>query len=222
MTSGFSARREVDFGRLLTRSFENLWAIRMQVAAYLAVVAGFAFALPLLGEGITGGGGFALYLFGQYWLFQALLKARGMLETPRLHLFAFFGLAFVLIWPIMFGLAALFLPGLFLVARWIAAPAFVVARGRGVFAAAGDSWQAVRGQTGKIAGAVVIMFLIVSAFGAMTGGINGALSGLDAYREAKPLDLIEAHIFPLLLLGLSVATYELLGPEDTMIEDVFG
>jgi hypothetical protein len=216
------ARREASFGTLMSRSFENLWTIRKEVAIYLVVVAVCAFTLPLLGVGVTGGGGFVAYLAGQYWLYQSFLKARGMLETPRYHLFAFFLLAAMLIFPIMFGLAALLLPGLFLVARWIAAPCFVAARGDNAIAASGASWDAVRGHTAKLAGAVVTMFLITSALSVVTGGLGGVLSGMEAYTSARPLDLIEAHLLPLLLLGLSTATYELLGPEDTMIEDVFG
>jgi len=222
MSAFVSPRRDASFGTLLSRAFENLWLIRKQVAIYLIVVALCAFTMPLLGQAITGGGGFALYLVGQYWLYQSFLKARGMLETPRYHLFAFFLLAVLLIFPIMFGLAALVLPGLFLVARWIAAPCFVAARGQGAISAAGASWDAVRGHTGKIAGAVVIMFLITSALGLVTGGLSRLVSGIEAYSGAKPFDLIDVHLLPLLLLGLSTATFELLGPEDTMIEDVFG
>jgi hypothetical protein len=217
-----SPAREADVPTLVSRSFENLWAIRLQVAVYLSGVAFFAFAMPLLGSGITGGGGFALYLFGQYWLFQTLLKRRGLLETQAFHIVAFFALAAVLIIPILLGLAALLLPGLFLVARWIAAPAFVAGRGEGAFAAADSSYQTVRGHTAKIAGIVVMMALITSAFGTLTAGFDGLLAGVDAYRTAKPLDVIGVHLFPLMLLGLSVAVYELLGPRDTMIEEVFG
>jgi hypothetical protein len=225
LNTPYAPRRELDFGTLISRSFENLWLIRKEIAIFLAIVAMAAFTLPLLGQSLASGAGFVSYFVGQYWLYQTLLRARGMLETPRYHLFAFIFLAALLIFPILFGIAAFLLPGLFLVARWIAAPAFVAARGRGAIGAAGDSWQAVRGHTAKIGGAVVIMFLITSFVGAITGGIGGiggALAGLDAYRAAKPLDLIEAHIFPLLLLGLSTATYELLGPRDAMIEEVFG
>ncbi|WP_324075275.1 MAG: hypothetical protein RSE14_00820 [Erythrobacter sp.] len=214
--------READFGLLVSRSFENLWAIRKPVAIYLAVVAVAAFTIPLLGIGFTSGGGVVIYLFGQYWLFQALLKTRGLLETQGNHLAPFLLLAMLLIGPIMVGIFALILPGLFLVARWIAAPAFVAARGGSAWAAAGGSWQTVRGHTGKIASIVVMMFLIASLFGTLGAAAGGLFAGIAAYRAAQPLNLIEAHLFPLMLLGLSVAVYELLGPRNTMIEDVFG
>jgi hypothetical protein len=222
MNTPYAGPRQLDFGTLLSRSFENLWLVRKEIAIYLVIVTVAAFTLPLVGQSLAGGAGIGSYLIGQYWLFQSLLKARGMLETTRNHILAFVGLAALLIFPIMFGIAAFVLPGLFLVARWIAAPSFVAARGRGVFAAAGDSWETARGNTGKLAGAVVVMFLIVSFLGTLTGLIDGTLTGLGADSKAKPLDLIELQLLPLLLLGLSVATYELLGPKDTMIEDVFG
>lgn len=217
-----SAAREADFGLLVSRSFENLWVIRKQVAIYLAIVAAATFTIPLLGIGFNSGGGLVIYLFGQYWLFQALLKKRGMLETQGNHLAPFFLLALMLIGPIMLGIFALILPGLFLVARWIAAPAFVAARGGSAWTAAKSSWETVRGHTAKIAGIVVMMFLIASLFGTLGAAVGGLFDAVAAYRKAQPLNLVEAHLFPLMLLGLSVATYELLGPRDTMIEDVFG
>ncbi len=221
MNQTIGLKPELDFGTLMRRSFENLWLIRKEVLGYLAIFAVFAFVVPLISENI-GGGGIAGYLIGQYWLFESLLKRRGLVVSPKRHFFAFFGLAIILILPIILGLTLFVLPGLFLLARWIAAPAFVVALGRGSFAAAVDSWHAVRGHTGPIAGAVAIMFVAVSALGTVTSALEGSLSFVDAYRRTKPLDLIELQFLPLLLLGISTATYELLGPRDAMIEDVFG
>lgn len=212
----------LSFGTLMSRSFENLWLIWREVLAYIAAAAVLGFAQPLVGVNISGIIGFIAYFVGQYWLFHGLLKRRGMLETGRWHVFAFVGLALVLAIPIFLGLAALVLPGLFLAARWIAAPAFVVARGEGVFSAINDSWRTARGNTGKLAEAVVVMFLITIALSIITSGIESALSGLDFYRGARPIDLIEAQLLPLLLLGLSTATYELPGQQDTTIEEVFG
>lgn len=217
-----NAAREADFGLLVSRSFENLWAIRKPVAIYLAIVAVAAFTIPLLGTGFTSGGGVVIYLIGQYWLFKELLKERGLLETQGNHLAPFLLLALLLIGPIMVGIFALVLPGLFLVARWIAAPAFVAARGGSAWAAARGSWQAVRGHTATIAGIVVVMFLIASLLGTLASALGGLFDAVAAYREARPVNLIEAHLFPLMLLGLSVAVHELLGPRDTMIEEVFG
>ena len=85
-------------------------------------------------------------------------------------------LAMLLIGPIMLGIFALILPGLFLVARWIAAPAFVAARGGSAWAAAGASWQTVRGHTGKIASIVVMMFLIASLFGTLGAAVGAVLA----------------------------------------------
>lgn len=212
----------LSFGTLMTRSFENLSLIWREILAYIAAAAVLGFALRLAGENISGIIGFIAYFVGQYWLFHALLKRRGMLGTESKHFFAFVGLALVLAIPIMLGLAALVLPGLFLVARWIAAPAFIVARGEGVFAAIDNSSQSVRGNTVKLAEAVVVMFLIASALSIITSGIESALSGFDFYRGARPIEMIESQLLPLLLLGLSTATYELLGSEDTTIEEVFG
>lgn len=219
-TAGF-APRPLDFGTLLTRSLDNVRLIWWQVLVYLALVAVFALAAQLVGIRSVGGAGLLVYLVGQYWLYHALIKARGLIETPRYHLFAFAALAAMLIIPIMLGLAAFVLPGLFLVARWIAAPTFVVARGEGAIAAAGDSWQAVRGHTGKLVGALILAFVGSSLIGAITGLITGGVGELVG-TGANLVTQIEVHLLPLLLLALSVATYELLGPQDSSIEEVFG
>jgi hypothetical protein len=218
----YGAGRDVDFGTLLSSTFGNLRDVWREVAAYVAAVIVLAFTLPLAGTEITGLVGFVLYLAGQYWLYRRLMATRGLLETQRVHFFAFAGLALLLIIPIMIGIGLLVLPGLFLVARWIAAPAFIVARGEGAFAAAMSSWNTVRGSTLKVAGAVVLLFLLDSVLGVAASGMDQALAGIDAYDEAKPGNVIQLNLLPLLLLGLSVATYELLGPEDNSIEEVFG
>lgn len=219
MTSPYAAPRELDFGELLSLSLRNLALIWRQVLAYLAVAMLLGFSMPLMGKESTGTVGFVLYFAGQYWLFRSLLKARGLLESERIHFFGFVGLALLLILPIALGLAALFVPGLFLVALWIAAPAFIVARGEGVFAAAGASGAVVRGNTGKVMGAILVLFLIVIALFTPVELIDRALGNR---ADNTLLDRLMSQFFPLMLLGLSVAVYELLGPEDTMIEDVFG
>lgn len=222
MNYRYGAGREADFGALMSRTFGNLRDIGREVAAYVAAVVVLAFTLPLAGSEITGLLGFVLYLAGQYWLYRRLMRTRGMLETQRIHFFAFAGLAVLLIFPILFGVGLFVLPGLFLVARWIAAPAFVVARGEGAFAAAISSWSTVRGSTLSVAGAVVVLVVLDGVFGVAASGIDIMFAGVAAYSEAKPGNMIQINLLPILLLGLSTAVYELLGPEDNSIEEVFG
>lgn len=222
MNAAYATRRDVEFGALLSLTFANLALIWRQVVAYMAVAGILAFAGPLAGKELAGLIGLALYFGGQYWLYRALLRARGMLEADRIHFLAFVGLAALLIFPISLGLVLLVLPGLFLVARWIAAPSYIVARGQGAIAAAGGSWDAVRGSTGKVAGAVVLLFVLASTLGAVPNAIGRALGAATAFGDARPANVIEANILPLLLLGLSVAAYQLLGPKDNSIEEVFG
>ena len=219
MNATAAARREAQYGSLVSHSLRNLALIWKQVLAYLAAAAVLGVAMPLIGSRSTGVIGLALYFGGQYWLFHTLLKARGLVEVQRSHFLAFVALALLLIIPILFGLTLFLLPGLFLVARWIAAPAFIVARGEGAVAAAGASFDAVRGHTISVMAAIVVLMLIVIAIGTILAGIEGALGSL---ADSGVLDRLFGHLVPLVLLGLSTATYEFYGPEDTMIEDVFG
>jgi hypothetical protein len=211
--------REVRYGSLMSASLRNLWLIWPQVLAYLAVVGILGLAVPLINDRSTGIIGLFIYFAAQYWLFHSLLKKRGLMQTKRSHYISFVGLAALLILPIILGLAMLIVPGLFLVARWIAAPAFIVARGEGAFAATGISAAAVRGQTGRVMAAIIVLVLIIIAIITAMAGVDRAL-GIPAIT--KLLDTVAGHFLPLMLLGLSVATYEQLGPEDTSIEEVFG
>ncbi|MBI1403807.1 MAG: hypothetical protein GC147_11405 [Porphyrobacter sp.] len=205
----------------MSSTFLNLALIWRQVLAYLAAAALVALVAPLLGQRLSGLLLF-LYFAGQYWLFKALLKARGLLETPRNHRLAFGALALLLILPILFGLALLVLPGLFLVSRWIAAPSFIVACGLGPFAAARESWDAVRGHTLRIAVAVAALFVIASLAGAALNAAGAALGVAGPPSRNGPVGTVGLQFLPLLLLGLSVATYQLIGPRDRTIEDIFG
>jgi hypothetical protein len=217
LNARYGARRHVDFGTLVASMFANLSLVWRPLAVYVAVVAVLALVLPLAGEGVRGIPAFALYLAGQYWLFRTLLKARGLLNTQRIHGFAFLGLAAMLILPIMFGLGLLVLPGLFLTARWIAAPAFVVAQGDNPIAAASASWNAVRGHTVQVVGIIALSVIGASTIGAILRVLIGDLGG-----TLEPIEVIQLQFIPLLLFGLSTASYELLGPEDNSIEEVFG
>lgn len=222
MSTFGSSTRTANLGVLLMRSFENLWLIRARSLAYLAVVAVWALIVTPFVPVDVSALALILYLAGQYWLYHGLLKARGMIETPRHHALSFAGLALLLIVPIAFGLALLMLPGLFLVARWIAAPSYVVARGHWSVAAATESWRAVRGHTLKLMVAVIIMFVMASILGGLTDLIENLLGSVQSYRLENPVSMIELHFLPLMLLGLSTATYEQLGPQSAMIEEVFG
>lgn len=222
MNRRYGTNREASFGALVSLTFSNLRSIWRELLAYLAVVAVFAFGAPVAGGGVAPIIGVLFYFAGQYWLFRRLMITRGLQQSQRVHIFAFVGLAALLIFPIIFGLTLLFVPGLFLVARWIAAPSFIVALGDNAFRGAINSWNAVRGHSVKLMVILALMFLGVSMLGSLTYGLDWAVGNAGAYTDAKPIDVIEMQLLPLLLLGLSTATYELLGPEDNSIEEVFG
>jgi hypothetical protein len=222
MNYRYGAGREVGVGTLLSHCVGNLRAIWRELLAYMAGVVVLAFLLPLAGTELSGIPAIVGYLAGQYWLFRRVLVTRGMLETQRTHIFAFTALAALLIVPIMIGVAMFVLPGVFLVARTIAAPSFIVARGEDAFTAMRSSWQTVRGHSVAVMIVVTLIAVGTSLLGGSFNWIDGAVDSVDAYGEASPANVIQMQMLPLLLLGLSTAVYELLGPEDNSIEEVFG
>lgn len=218
MTAAVLARHEAE-PSLVSLSLQNLWLIWPQVLAYIAVATVLGLGAPITGAGQAGLADLMFHFGGQYWLFRTLLRRRGLLRTEQIHIFAFVGLALLLIIPIMFGLVMLLIPGLFLVARWIAAPAFVAARGEGPWAAAVASFAAVRGQTGAVMSAIVVLVFVLIAIMLVLVVLDRALG---SPADPALLNRVSGHFLPLMLLGLSVATYQRLGSEDTAIEDVFG
>ncbi len=219
MNGRYGMIREVGYGRLMQLTFANLRLIWRELLAYLALAIVLGLGSPLFGDKSAGFFDLLFYFAGQYWLFRSLLQKRGLLRTQRIHFLSFFGLALLLILPIFFGLAALLLPGLFLVARWIAAPAYIVARGDHAFAAASASSAAVRGQTGAVMAALIVLGLILIAIMTVMVGVDRALG---SPADIELMNRVSGHFLPLLLLGLSVATYDLLASPDTTIEEIFG
>jgi hypothetical protein len=222
----FANQKTFGVEEIFSRSCDNLRILWRELMAYIAVVIALALASPYVGGGPGGIAGFwagwGVYFGGQYWLFWRLLSSRGLLETESFRFFSFCGLAIVLIVPIMVGTIFFILPGLFLSTRWIAAPAFIVARGDGVLSAAGHSWQRVQGATLPVALIFSVMIVIWMIITALIGGLGHSLKEIESFSAMSPAEALQFHILPLLLLSLSVAVYELTARSDTTVEDVFG
>ena len=167
-----------------------------------------------------------LNITGQYWLFERILLG-GPMEGRRraLAVLGFFGLA--LISWVGTGLAMLLLiiPGLFVGGRWLMSPSFYTARGLGVFAALGESWNRTRGNTFPIALNLLVVVLLVGVAGTVLGGLTvgiDQIAGATASQAFAALfDAILGELFTVLLIAMSVGTYRLLAADGEALADVF-
>jgi len=215
---------KLSIGELMTASFAELTASRREIAAYLGVfllvdIAGALLPAPLawLGSGwllVFGG-----YFIAQYLLYRTMLRRAGHAGADnRLHIVRFVAMAFVIGLALAFAINLFLIPAIVLAARWIAAPCYVVAADKGPIAAMGESWSVTSGNTLPLSLAfsvlVLVSFALVVAFGLVEGALEAILG--------TQLELnLAMHVLPLLLMGLSVASYRRLNHEGTELAAVF-
>lgn len=128
-----------------------------------------------VGAGIGGLLVLVVVVVSQYLLWEAMLENGALMvrgRAPRRY-FAFVGLSILAAMGAGLAFLALIVPGLIVLARWVAAPAFLIRQRLGVIEAMRQSWYTVKGNTTPI----VFTFLIgVFAVGVLSGLVGaGAL-----------------------------------------------
>lgn len=151
----------------------------------------------------------------QCWLFGQMLGKR---DVSGRYL-GFLGMAIVTFMGV--GVATVFfvIPGLFLGARWLMAPAVYVDQGRGVFDALGESWQRTRGNTGTVMLALFLVLVMIVLASGTLGGLFFFAN--DSGPVAYLVEAMVSEVFSIVLLTLSVATYGLLSGQGEELAAVF-
>ena len=221
--------RLVTAGEMITGTFDQLALLKREIAIYCGafLAAGLLVDVfePL--RSIMGFATFFGYFAAQYWLYREALSKAGVMVDPRFKVFGFFGMAMILILPIMFGFNFLVIPGLLLAAKWVMAPAFHVAEERDLFSAMGASWRASENNLLALFIAFstlcVIWMVAVGILGAATSALTGTLGdfGGGTRNAANAFEWLGFHLLPIMLMGLSVAAYRALADEDTSLVAVF-
>ncbi|MXO72431.1 hypothetical protein [Alteraurantiacibacter buctensis] len=130
------------------------------VMAYLGVGAGIGGLLVLI-----------VAVVSQYLLWEAMLENGALMvrgRAPRRYL-AFVGLAILSGLGTGLAFLALVVPGLIVLARWVAAPAYLIRQRMGVIEAMRQSWYAVKGITTPIVFTFLIGVFAVSVLGGLVG-----------------------------------------------------
>jgi hypothetical protein len=212
-------------GELITAAFAELKESRREVLIYLG---GFLFLEIAAATApgplrIVGGAGglvaFGAYFVGQYLLYRLMLRRAGFVSTDgRMRIFRFIALAIVIGFALMFAVYLFVIPAIILAARWITAPCVLVASERGLFDTLGDSWKATSGNTLPLSLAFTAMFLIFMVLSVAISTLEAALDGMAGSNVTISIGY---HFLPLLLMGLSVATYRRLEGADRSLAEVF-
>lgn len=222
--------RQTDVGTLINGTFQTLLGIRREVGFYFGafLIAGLIVDIfePL--RGLVSVLTFLGYFAAQYWLYREALSKAGIAYDQRFKVFSFFGMAFILIFPIYFGFAFLVVPGVLLASKWIMAPTFLVAEEEDLFTSIGGSWKASQNNLWPIAGAFTVItiiwmvgFVVLAALAAAYKALIG-MGGLEvATGETTAIEWAAIHLLPVLLLGLSVTAYRELAGTDKDLVAVF-
>lgn len=224
---GYVQTRQITTGQMITGSFEQLTQIKRELAIYFGAFFAAGLIADLI-EPLRGPLGIATtigYFVGQYWLYRMALQASGVTVDDRWKVFSFFGMAMMLIFPIMIGMNFFVIPGLLLAAKWVMAPTFLVAGGRDLFQAIGDSWRASENNLVPLTLAFTVLCFIwiglVVVFAGITTAFGGALTGIGGSHAASAFEWLGFHVLPVLLLGLSLTAYRALADEDDSLVAVF-
>lgn len=199
-----------------------LGGIKTEIAIYFAVFAGAGLVADFAesSRSLIAVASFFGYFFAQYLLYQAALRKFGLLQDDAKRVPAFFGMALFLGLPIIVGLNFFFIPGVILAAKWLMAPAVLVARDEGLFEAIGVSWRESDQNTVSLALAFAILFIMWLIFFAVIAAIDGMIS--PNFSDMGALGWISFHALPMLLLGLSVTAYRHLADEgEDRLAEVF-
>jgi hypothetical protein len=145
----------------------------------------------------------ALGMVGGYFLLVAMVRRTGLDSQADDDAFLpFIGLTILSTLGVMLGFIAFILPGLFIMARWSLAQPLLVAGGRGVMAALGESWERTKGLEFQIIGAALALAIPVIAI----------LIGLSVFlEEANPVRIVVSQLAgsatSALFLAMGVALY---------------
>lgn len=216
----FIQEKRVTTGELMGGAFRHLAGVRKELLIYFIVFSAVTF-LPLYDFSfgwvfmILGG---ILYFVAQYLLYRAMLRNAGLAHDGGFRVLQFIVMAVVLSIPISIGFNLFWIPGLLLMAKWIMAPAFLVAQTHNPFKAMGQSWNASEFNTLHLTLASGLMciiwfisFVALMLIWDLAGTTSDEISGFFLWM----------HILPVLLGGLSVSAYQLLSDDTSSLTEVF-
>jgi hypothetical protein len=212
------APRELKIGSIVDKTLGVLEINAVPALIYVLVLTAVSVPITYASVGSTAplqlaGGQLlrnAISIVCGYFLLVAMLRRTGLQsQTGGDTLLPFIGQSIIASLAVLVGMIALIIPGLFLMARWSIAQPLLVARGDGVMASLGESWDRTKGNELSIftaAMAVVLLpIVVIIATGVFFGQEN--LAGIVIAQLAT-------SALSLILLAMGVALYGLIMGRD--------
>jgi hypothetical protein len=212
------APRELKIGTIVDKTLGVLEINAVPALIYVLVLTAVSVPITYASVGSTAplqlaGGQLlrnAISIVCGYFLLVAMLRRTGLQsQTGGDTLLPFIGQSIIASLAVLVGMIALIIPGLFLMARWSIAQPLLVARGDGVMASLGESWDRTKGNELSIftaAMAVVLLpIVVIIATGVFFGQEN--LAGIVIAQLAT-------SALSLILLAMGVALYGLIVGRD--------
>jgi hypothetical protein len=145
----------------------------------------------------------ALGIACAFFLLVAALRRTGLSSRAGGDaFFPYIGLSVLYTLGFLLGVIAFILPGLFVMARWSVAQPMVVARGGGVMASLGESWERTKGNEFQIIIAAIALFLVPIAVLIAAGSF---------FEEGDPVGLtisqLASSAISVISLSMGVALY---------------
>ena len=140
-----------------------------------------------------------------YLLLGALLRRTGLLDGKGGDTFLpYFGLSILQSLGVVAGFILIIIPGLFLLARWSVAQPLLVARGRGIREALGESWERTSGNDLQILTVILVLIVPLIAISALSALMLGrdSLTGMIVTHIAGSVVSVLFQAMGVALLGM--------------------
>lgn len=208
------APRGLKVGTIIDKTLGVLELSAVPALIYLVVVTAIVGTATYFTQGRTGvvdvlsisATSFVVGISSAYLLLDAMIRRTGLLSRPDGDVFLpYVGLSILYSLGVMFGFILIILPGLFFMARWIAAQPLLIARGAGIKEAFGESWEETSGAEFQIIGAVLV--LIIAPIAVMIAG-NWVFEPTSAAGVA--IYQLATSTVSMIMLAVGVAVYGLL------------
>jgi len=209
-----SPARELKIGKIIDKTLGVLERNAMPVAIFVLVLT--AASLPITYVSVaskaplTAAGGQLLQsvvgIVCSYFLLMAMMRRTGLQSASGEDVFLpYLGMSILSALAVMLGVIALVLPGLFLMVRWSIAQPVIVARGGGVMASLGESWERTRGNEFPI---------FVAALALLVPAIAVIIAVSVLFEETNLVRMVVAQLASSgitgVFLGMGVALYGLI------------
>jgi len=161
--------RKLKVGTIVDKALAVLELNAKPVLIYVVAFTAVNFAISYFSLSLTAimeqvGVGLAKFVVGVaagYLLLDAMVSRTGLRSrTSEDVFFPFVGLSVLYILGVYAGLIAVVIPGLVVMARWSIAQPMLVARGGGVVATLGESWERTSGAEFQILGAMLALLIL--------------------------------------------------------------